>query len=263
MAASSTVPGLAGEGSPYPEHGLPTFERDVRRMFAHLSRRYERFNHAAALGNDLLWRHCALWELDRFRRGPVRRALDIGCGTGEFARAVSGHFPGADVLGLDFTRAMVVEAHDRRAPRGRAGHLAYGTGNALSIPCADRSFDLVTNAFVARNLRDLPAAFHEMRRVLRPGGVALTLEISEPPSPTFRRVFHTHFDKVVPMLGRAVGNEGPSRYLPESLRGFPSRSEVLGMLRASGFPRTGARSYSFGIVTAFLAETDPVPPQSR
>jgi demethylmenaquinone methyltransferase / 2-methoxy-6-polyprenyl-1,4-benzoquinol methylase len=263
MAASSTMPRRASDGSPYPERGLPTFERDVRRMFAHLSQRYERFNHVAALGNDLLWRHCALWELDRFRRGPVRRALDLGCGTGEFARAISGHFPAADVLGLDFTRAMVVEARDRGAPRGRAGRIAYGTGNALGIPCADGSFDLVTNAFVARNLRDLPAAFREMHRVLRPGGVALTLEISEPPSPTFRRVFHAHFDKVVPMLGRAVGNEGPSRYLPESLRGFPSRDEVVGMLRDSGFPRTRARSYSFGIVTAFLAEAAPVPPQSR
>jgi demethylmenaquinone methyltransferase / 2-methoxy-6-polyprenyl-1,4-benzoquinol methylase len=264
MAAPMPAGRRASDGSPYPERGVPTFERDVRRMFAHLARRYEWFNHVAALGNDLLWRQCALWELDRFRRGPVRRAIDLGCGTGEFARALAVHYPSAQVLGFDFTRAMVVEARDREGRRGPNGPPQFGTGNILRLPVADACADLVTNAFVARNLRDLLGAFAEMRRVLRPGGVAVTLEISEPPSPAFRALFHAHFDKVVPMIGRAVHSEGPSRYLPESLRGFPPRHEVRRMMEAAGFTRTEARTYSLGIVTVYLAEAGPPPAtQSR
>ena len=256
-------PRLASDGSPYPQRGVPTFERDVRRMFAHLARRYEQFNHVTSMGSDLVWRPAALWELDRFRRAPVVTALDIGCGTGEFARAVAAHFGSASVVGLDFTREMVLRARDRTRPRDRKSRVDFGTGNALRLPCRDEAFDLVTNAFVARNLRDLPAALREMRRVLKPGGVLVTLEISEPVSPTFGRIFHAYFDRVVPLFGRAIGNEGPSLYLPESLQGFPPRDEVLRTMRSNGFPRSVARTYTLGIVTAFLGEAGPSPTQSR
>ncbi len=228
-------------------------------MFGQLARRYELFNHVASMGNDLVWRPCSLWELDRFRPAPVARALDLGCGTGEFARAVAGHFPSARVLGLDFTRAMVVRARERTRPRDPTGRVGFGTATALRIPCADATFDLVTNAFLARNLRDLPGAFREMRRVLKPGGVAVTLEITEPAPAAFGRLFHAYFDRVVPLWGRAVANEGASRYLPESLRRFPPRDEVVRLLGSSGFPRVEARTFSMGIVTAFLGEAGPPP----
>jgi len=263
VAAPPTISRLASDGSPYPERGVATFERDVRRMFAHLSARYQTFNHLASMGNDLLWRPLALWELDRFRRTEVRRALDLGCGTGDFARAVAARFPSSNVVALDFTREMVRRAKDLTRNGRRAGRVDYGTGNALRLPLPDGTFDLVTNAFVARNLRDLPAAFREMRRVLKPGGIAVTLEISEPVSPAFGRIFHAYFDRVVPMFGRAVANEGPSKYLPESLHGFPPREEVLRMMRSNGFPRSTARTYSLGIATVFLGEAGSPSPQSR
>jgi demethylmenaquinone methyltransferase/2-methoxy-6-polyprenyl-1,4-benzoquinol methylase len=254
----------APDGSPYPDRTRPTFERDVRQMFGHIAERYDWFDHVASLGNDFLWRPRALGQLDRFRRpGPIRRVLDVGCGTGDLARLVARRYSSAQVVGADFTAPMLANARrrGRRAAEGSRVGLARAT--ALQLPFADGSFDLVTNAFVARNLSDLPRALGEMRRVLRPGGVLLTLEITEPTSPGFGAFFHAYFDQVVPWMGSAVASEGPYRYLPESLRSLPSRAEFVGLLRAAGFPRTVARPQSFGIVTTYLAEAGAGSDQSR
>ncbi len=263
--ADARPPGrTAPDGSPYPDRSAPTFERDVRRMFTHIAARYEWFDHVASLGNDYLWRPRAIWDLDRFRDDrPVRRVLDVGCGTGELARLVARHYAGARVFASDFTRAMVVKAEESARRHGERPRLDFGRANALRLPFADGAFDLVTNAFVARNLSDLGGALAEMRRVLRPGGVLLTLEITEPVSASFGRVFHAYFDRVVPWLGAAVSSAGPYRYLPESLKTLPSRSAFLATLAASGFGRTAALPQSLGIVTTFLAAAGPPAPQSR
>ncbi|MGA8663820.1 MAG: ubiquinone/menaquinone biosynthesis methyltransferase [Thermoplasmata archaeon] len=253
---------VAPDGSPYPDRAGPTFERDLRAMFGYIAERYDWFDHVASMGNDFLWRPRALGQLDRFRSpGPIRRALDLGCGTGDLARQVARRYPEAHVVGADFTQPMLANAQ-RRNRRAREGsRVALARANALALPFADGSFDLVTNAFVARNLSDLPRAFREIRRVLRPGGLFLTLEITEPTSPTFGSLFHAYFDRVVPWMGAAVASAGPYRYLPESLRSLPPREELLRMMQAAGFGRAVTRAQSFGIVTTFLGEAGPPPPQ--
>lgn len=232
-------------------------------MFTHIAARYEWFDHVASLGQDYLWRPRALWDLDRFRRGPLRRALDIGCGTGELARALGRRYPQLEVVATDFTRPMLERARADRGSRALGGRLAFAAATAARLPFPDGTFDLVSNAFVARNLRDLPGCFAEMRRVLRPGGVLLTLEITEPRSPAWRRLFHAYFDTVVPMLGRAAGSEGPYRYLPESLRSLPPRDDLAELLRRAGFSRVRASVQSGGIVTTFLGEAGAGDDQSR
>jgi demethylmenaquinone methyltransferase/2-methoxy-6-polyprenyl-1,4-benzoquinol methylase len=266
MAGSAPSERASSDGSPFPDRGGATFERDVRRMFTHIAQRYEWFDHVASIGNDLLWRPRALWDLDRFLpTGPVDRILDLGCGTGELTRLVARRFPRAEVIGIDFTAAMLSVAARRTAVAGRPSRISYGRGTAMRLPFGDATFDVATNAFLARNLLDLGAALAEMRRVLRPGGVLLVLEITEPVSPSFAAVFHAYFDHVVPWLGAAVDSEGPYRYLPESLRRLPPRPAFRDALRRAGFSRTEARTQSLGIVTAFLAEAGevPAPPIAR
>ena len=255
MTAGATEGPSASDGSPLPDRSLPSFERDVRRMFTHIAQGYEWFDHVASLGNDLLWRPRALWDLDRFRsETPVRWALDIGCGTGELARLVTRHYPGVQVVGADFTRAMLENAAYALTDRPERSRLDFARATALRLPFPDGKFDLVTNAFVARNLSDLGAAFREVHRVLKPGGVFLTLEITEPASRTVNWLFHAYFDRVVPWLGGAVGSAGPYRYLPQSLKSLPDRDSYVTLLGQNGFPRVAARPQSAGIVTTFLAE---------
>ena len=222
-------------------------------MFGSIADRYDAFNHVATFGQDLLWRPRALWALARFRPAPVRDVLDFGCGTGALARLLTVRLPNARVVAVDFSGAMVRRARawdprsERRAPR-------YAVANVRRLPFPPASFDVATSAFVARNLTDLGEVLRELRRVLRPGGTLLTLEVSEPASAPVGRIFHAHFDRFVPLLGRAFDREGPYRYLPESLRSFPGPAQFADALRAAGFGRTQACPMSLGVVTAYLAE---------
>jgi demethylmenaquinone methyltransferase / 2-methoxy-6-polyprenyl-1,4-benzoquinol methylase len=247
------APGTASDGSLLPDRASPTFERDVRRMFASITDRYDLFNHLATFGQDVLWRPRAIWELDRFASGPPHRLLDFGCGTGALTRELARHYR-AEVVGVDFTAGMVRKARAAAPRPGVSEAPRFAVANVRRLPFADGAFDVAASAFVARNLRDLAGAFRELRRVLRPGGTLLTLEVSEPEAPFVRRVFHAHFDHAVPLLGRAFGREGPYTYLPRSLRSFPPAEKLLATLRDSGFPRTRRCPMSRGIVTAYLSE---------
>jgi len=244
----------ARDGSPYPDRSSSAFEHDVRAMFTHIAHGYDWFDHLASLGQDLLWRPRALWALDRMREGrPVRRILDIGCGPGSLTVLAARHYPGAEVVGADFTAAMLREAEQRTAADPARPRLRLARTSALTLPFRAGAFDVAMSAFVVRNLPDLPRAFRELRRALAPGGTLLTLEITEPASALVRWGFHTYFDTMVPFLGELVGSQGPYRYLPESLRHLPGRDGMLRLLEDAGFDPVRAVPQSLGIVTAYLA----------
>lgn len=255
MGSTPASPRSTADGSPYPERNSPEFERDVRRMFTHIASRYDGFDHVASLGGDFVWRPRAIWDLDRFRRGrAIARVLDVGCGTGDLAVQIAHHFGSARIMAVDFTPAMLRRVPVRHRGAEELSRIALGRATALRLPFEDGSFDLVTSAFVLRNFSDLNAALGETRRVLAPGGIALHLEITEPLSPRFGKIFHAYFDRVVPWLGAAVKSEGPYRYLPDSLKALPARSAILGAMGRAGFTRLTAATQSLGIVTAFLGE---------
>jgi len=254
----------APDDSPYPDRALPSFERDVQAMFTFIAERYDNFDHVASFGNDFLWRPRAIWDVHRFRAGtPPRRILDIGCGTGDLSLLSARYYPGARVVGVDLTKAMLARARARPVPPRDRARVTWARATALTLPFPSGTFDLVMSAFVVRNLPRLPDALAELRRVLAPGGTLLTLEITEPTSAWFRRLFHAYFDTFVPWLGAALGSAGPYRYLPESLRNLPSRAQMVELFRSAGFGRVETHPQSLGIVTSFLAEAGyGVPPRA-
>jgi demethylmenaquinone methyltransferase / 2-methoxy-6-polyprenyl-1,4-benzoquinol methylase len=205
---------------------LPIGERKaqaVEEMFDRIAPRYELVNRVMTLGLDAGWRRRAVREL---RLAPGARVVDIGCGTGDLCRALERGL--LDAVGIDMAAGMLAEAHTS-APLVRA--------DALELPLRDGSVDGAISGFALRNVVDIAACFQEAARVIRPGGRAVFLEVSEPPNPVLHRLHALYFRRVVPLIGGLLSDRGAYRYLPRSTEYLPSPEELLALLADAGFIR--------------------------
>jgi demethylmenaquinone methyltransferase / 2-methoxy-6-polyprenyl-1,4-benzoquinol methylase len=153
--------------------------------------------------------------------------------------------PDGRVLGVDLSPGMVRRA--KRAFGGRPG-LAFVTGDALALPADDASFDAATIAFGMRNLPDYRAGFAEMRRVVRPGGRVVCLEISRPRR-RLARLLAGWFDHVVPLMGRVAGQGDAYAYLVRSVQGYPPPERIAAIMTEAGLAHVRWAGMSGGIVT--------------
>ena len=205
---------------------LPICERKaqaVEEMFDRIAPRYELVNRVMTLGLDAGWRRRAVREL---QLEPGARVVDLGCGTGDLCRALGR--AGLRAVGVDMAAGMLARAHTS-APLVRA--------DALRLPLGDGSLDGAISGFALRNVVDIAACFREAARVIRPGGRAVFLEVSEPPSPLVRRAHALYFRRIVPMVGGLLSDRRAYQYLPASTAYLPSPKDLLGMLSDAGFIR--------------------------
>ena len=230
----------------------------IRDMFDRVARRYDLMNTIMTVGLDRCWRSLAAAEA---HLQPGERALDVCCGTGDLSLAIAQRFPGVQVVGLDFSEAMLVcarkkaEEFARRRTRHNAVVPTFIVGDLLNLPFADDHFAATTVAFGVRNVADLPGALRQMVRVTRPGGSVVCLEITTPP-PGFGRRFHSFwFDRVVPGLGRLVAGDGSAySYLPSSVRSFPPPPELATMMAQAGLVDIRYRRLGLGIVALHVGQ---------
>jgi demethylmenaquinone methyltransferase/2-methoxy-6-polyprenyl-1,4-benzoquinol methylase len=177
---------------------------------------------------------------------PGMRALDVATGTGKVAhelwRAVQ---PGGAVTGIDFAEGMLSVARTRYAD---VDGLRFEQGDALALPLEDRSFDAATIAFGMRNLADYRRGFAELRRVVRPGGRVVCLEIARPSSP-IARAAQAWFDRVVPLIGRVAGQGAAYGYLVSSTQDYPEPERIAGIMREVGLDGVRWEPLTLGIVT--------------
>ena len=216
----------------------------VRRMFSEIAPRYDLLNHLLSFNIDVRWRAAALAELG-WQRAPGGRYLDLCAGTLDVGTQLTRQpgFTGL-VLGTDFALPML------QAGRGKADPavLAPVTGDALELPYRDGVLDGAIVAFGIRNLADLDAGLHEVRRVLRPGARFVILEFSTPRSRLVRAGYHAYFHHVLPFIGGLVsGHRTAYRYLPESVANFPEQAALAQRMREAGFTDVRFRSLTFGV----------------
>ena len=213
----------------------------VRRMFDRIAPVYDVMNHVMTAGLDRRWRRTTIEETVQ----SDDRTLDACCGTGDLAIGARAH--GADVVGLDFSEAMLERAR-RKAPE-----IDFVQGDLLALPFEDASFDSATVGFGVRNVEDLEAGIRELRRVLREGGRVGILEITTPRGrlAPFYRVW---FDRVVPALGKVLPGGSAYTYLPASVRRFPPPAELAALLERCGFERVRFRTFAGGIVALHVGE---------
>jgi ubiquinone/menaquinone biosynthesis methyltransferase len=221
-------------------------ENAARGMFERIAPTYDLLNGLLSAGIDRRWRTKAVASLAGAPRGPL---LDLCAGTMDLTALLVEERPRDRVVAVDFSPAML-DAGKRKAARAETV-----VADATALPFEDRTFAGVICGFGMRNLGDPARGAREVRRVLAPGGVFVTLELFRP-TRLVTRGFHAAYARVVlPSVGGLVsGDPGAYRYLARSMAGFLTRGEYEDTLRDAGFVRTSAFDLTLGVASVVRAE---------
>jgi demethylmenaquinone methyltransferase/2-methoxy-6-polyprenyl-1,4-benzoquinol methylase len=218
-------------------------EATVTAMFDELAPVYDRLNTIMTFGFDGRWRRTAVGAS---RVGVGGSVIDVASGTGKLALELADHVgPFGRVLAVDLSPGMIRRA---AATHRDVVQLEFRVGNALSLPAGDAEFDAATIAFGLRNLADFEAGFRELRRVVRPRGRVVCLELTMPRPRWWGRIFQASFRHLAPLTGRLFGGRSAYHYLPASLEGFPNPEQLAATMRRVGLVDVSYRRLGLGSV---------------
>ena len=217
-------------------------------MFARIAGRYDRVNRFMSLGRDHAWRRRAI-QLAALP--PSGRLLDVAIGTGDLALTCLQVDDSARVTGIDFTIEMMRLGRQKEKTllTQRQTPIGWSAGDGLHLPYPDGVFDAVVSGFMMRNVTDIAGAFGEQRRVVRPRGRVVCLEITHPMFPLWRDAYRVVFGRVMPLVtGLFSGQPDAYRYLPASLNSFVDAEELKAIMQSVGLRGVGYQTMMFGTV---------------
>lgn len=223
----------------------------VSRMFDNIAPAYDFMNSAMTMGIHRLWRRKALSMLSRVTHDDI---LDVATGTGDLAIAMARKLDPLAVTGVDLSAGMVEIGRRKVHDLSLSDTVSLGIGDCLMLPFTDCSFDVVTCAYGVRNFADLLGGYREMYRVLRPGGIALIIELSTPRGALTSPLYRLYTRHIIPTMGRLFsGDSRAYRYLPESIEAVPQGEDMTALMRQAGFTEARAESLTFGVCTIYTA----------
>lgn len=213
----------------------------ARGMFERIAPTYDVLNKVMSAGIDRRWRDAAIHRLGSAPRGAL---LDLCAGTMDLAAQLARRWPDRRVVAVDFSPAMLEKG------RAKAPTVEVLVADATALPFERDTFAAVVCGFGMRNLADPPRGVREVLRVLRPGGVFVTLELFRP-TRLATRAFHAAYARVVlPTLGGWVsGDRDAYRYLSRSMGGFLTRDEYARDLSAAGFTAVTGVDLTLGVAS--------------
>jgi len=236
VQGDAAAPGSARTGNTVPSPAVTT-------MFDEIAPVYDRVNTLLTFGADGRWRRAAVRAAEL---GPGDAAIDVACGTGKLAAELAERVgPFGRVLGIDLSEPMI--ARGSEAFRDLV-QLEFRCANALALPVADGQYDAATIAFGLRNLTDFEAGFRELRRVVRPGGRVVCLELTTPRPRWWGRAFLALFGRVAPLAGSLAGRAAAYRYLRSSLDGFPDPDSLSRTMQNAGLVDVSVRRLGLGSI---------------
>ncbi|MFH0924610.1 MAG: bifunctional demethylmenaquinone methyltransferase/2-methoxy-6-polyprenyl-1,4-benzoquinol methylase UbiE [bacterium] len=226
--------------------------KQIQKMFSSIAHRYDLLNHLLSMGFDVGWRK---FTVNQVLSSKDNKVLDLCCGTGDLSIALAnGLNEKGSVTGLDFCKEMVDLATEKTRETGLAGKISYLIGKAEELPFPDGYFDAVTIAFGIRNVPDRDMALREMYRVIKKDGRIAILELTNPQSYLFRKIYCFYFHNIVPLIGGLIsGNSYAYSYLPDSVLKFPSPKMLKKIMEDNGLTNITYRNLTFGIVSVHLS----------
>ncbi|HZR68828.1 MAG TPA: class I SAM-dependent methyltransferase [Burkholderiales bacterium] len=248
-SATDTRPAGLRPHAELPEYyGTPEARREfLGAIFDTAAPDYGRIESVLGLGSGSWYRRGALV---RAGLAPGMRVLDVAVGTGLVAREAKRIVgPSGIVVGVDPSLGMMA------AGDGLAG-VPLVQGRAEALPFADASFDFVSLGFALRHVDDVATTFREFRRVLRPGGQLVMLEITRPRSRAGRALLAFYMRGLVPLVSRALARRRETerlfRYYWDTIEACVPPATVLEALAAHGFSDP-QRKVQLGIFSEYRA----------
>jgi demethylmenaquinone methyltransferase/2-methoxy-6-polyprenyl-1,4-benzoquinol methylase len=221
-------------------------------MFDGIAPAYDRMNGILSLGIDGYWRNDALKELKKY---PHKQLLDIATGTGDFAILAQKILRPAAIAAVDISEGMMHIGREKVRAKGLQNIITFGVQDCASLTFAGNSFDAVTIAFGVRNFEEIDKSFREIRRVLKPGGVFLFIELSIPQKTPMKQLYAAYTGYVIPLMsGIFAAEQRAYDYLPRSIAALPQGREMMLILKKNGFTNIRLRRYTLGVATLYIAE---------
>lgn len=220
-------------------------EQKVHHVFEKIYSNYDKMNSVISFQQHVKWRKVTM---DKMKVPKGAKALDVCCGTADWTIALA-QATGAEgeVYGLDFSKNML-KIGEEKVKNLKMNQVKLLHGNAMELPFPDDSFDFVTIGFGLRNVPDYMQVLKEMHRVLKPGGMAVCLETSQPTMIGFRQLYVFYFRFIMPIIGKMFAKSYQEySWLQESARDFPGMKELENMFKEAGFENVSFKAHTGGV----------------
>jgi demethylmenaquinone methyltransferase / 2-methoxy-6-polyprenyl-1,4-benzoquinol methylase len=127
-------------------------------------------------------------------------------------------------------------------------------GDSEKLPFEDNSFDAITVAFGIRNFETLEKGLLEIKRVLKPNGIFVVLETSNPTKFPFKQGYFFYTKYILPIIGKLFSKDNVAYdYLSESAAIFPFGEALNNIFKKIGFIDVKAMPQTFGVATIYTA----------
>ena len=234
---------------PYKNSDLGKKEQ-VAKMFDAISKNYDGLNRVISLGIDVKWRKKVVKIVGK---NKPKQILDIATGTGDLALMMAELSPDK-IIGLDISEGMLAVGKEKIAKVNLSEKIEMVVGDSEEMPFDDDTFDAITVSFGVRNFANLDKGIKEIARVLKPSGVLVILETSNPLKFPFKQGYKLYTHLFLPIIGKLFSKDKVAySYLSESANSFPFGAAFNNILQKNGFTSTEDTPVTFGVATIYTA----------
>ena len=211
-------------------------------IFQSISRDYDRANARISLGMQKSWKQMLIGRLaETLPEGAGM--LDVCCGTGDIALDTAERRKDLQIVGLDFSPAMLAVAEEKNNGKH---NVRFVQGDAMALPFEENQFAAASISFGLRNTADYEQVLREMRRVVEPGGAIYCLDSFVPENPLIQPFYRIYFRYIMPLIGGGRKHQQEYRWLYESTQTFLQPGELEALYRKVGLKEVGRKSRMFG-----------------
>ena len=240
----------------------------VRSMFNNIAPTYDKLNHILSLNIDKIWRKKAVKrivkklknsetenlktnsQIFRFSDSQIQKdsqVLDVACGTADSTIALA-RAGISSVTGVDISEEMLKVGETKVAAQNLDSVITLQVEDCENLSFDDDTFDAAFIAFGIRNFEDKRNGLRELRRVLKPNGHLLILELSVPQNKILLSLYKLYFLHILPFIGKKISGDSMAyTYLPQSVMNFPKPKDFLAMMEECGFKNVKQKALTFGL----------------